>query len=340
VLRCADSFERDSQGHAGGFELHRRELPQFFEFLHSRDALTVTDAAADRRCGQFYNVVMRSLGSRALTAIPLCRGDRPAGIICLEDPKTLEGMQEFLRTVAGLLSPTLEASEEASDSTAESSAGAAKPSTGQIPPAGKEAGARILSADLGPSLAERAALGAGYYPAIGAMVLRLSGTIALARKTGEGDPGAAAWIGELLQQEAAEHGIPYLKFVAQQAIAAAGLDGNEEDAMTRIAAFAVAVRERLTRLFDAIGQDAEFKIGLGFGGCLGCDVGRVSPQFNLWGDAIETAEIMAASSATGAIQASEAAYARLHHDFLFRPRGSFYLPAIGESRTFVLAGQL
>ncbi len=44
--------------------------------------------------------------------------------------------------------------------------------------------------------------------------------------------------------------------------------------------------------------------------------------------------------ARGAIQASAGAYARLRQDFLFRPRGTFYLPGVGQSRTFVLAGQL
>jgi hypothetical protein len=334
VLRCADSYERDSQGHTGGFELHRHELPHFFECLQGKDEFTAPNAATDRRSAQFYNVIMRSLGSRALTAIPLCRGNQTIGIICLEDPKALEGMQDFLRTMAGMLPPMLGMPEPVAATSAE----ATKPPPVRPSVMSREAG--ILSADLGPSLADRAALGAVYYPAIGAMVLRLSGTIALARKAADGDPGAVASIGGMLREAAAEHDVPYLKFVGQQAVAAAGLDENDDDAVTRIAAFAVGVRERLTHLFDAIGREAEFKIGLGFGSCLGCDIGRDPPQFNLWGDAIQTAELMAASAASGAIQASEAAYAQLHHDFLFRPRGSFYVPGIGESRTFVLAGQL
>ena len=42
----------------------------------------------------------------------------------------------------------------------------------------------------------------------------------------------------------------------------------------------------------------------------------------------------------GGIQASAAAYAGLRLDFLFRPRGSFYQPGVGDARTYVLAGQL
>jgi class 3 adenylate cyclase len=50
--------------------------------------------------------------------------------------------------------------------------------------------------------------------------------------------------------------------------------------------------------------------------------------------------IMAQSATPGAIQASGAAYEQLKQDFLFRPRGSFYLPGRGQAQTFVLAGQL
>jgi adenylate cyclase len=49
---------------------------------------------------------------------------------------------------------------------------------------------------------------------------------------------------------------------------------------------------------------------------------------------------MAASAPVGTVQATEAAYGQLRQDFLFRPRGSFYLPNIGAARTFVLAGRL
>ncbi len=31
ALRCVDSYDRNSQGHVSGFELHQRELPSFFE---------------------------------------------------------------------------------------------------------------------------------------------------------------------------------------------------------------------------------------------------------------------------------------------------------------------
>lgn len=335
ILHCPDSYERDGQGHAGGFELHRRELPAFFDLLEKGDEVTVQNAATDKRTSQFHALIMDSLGSRSLAVIPLFRGEQPIGAMCLEDPKSLDGLKEFLRTLAAMLAATLPAAAP------DQARGAAAKTRTATPGATETA---IMPADLAPprpalSAADRVNLSADHHPDVAAMVLRLSGPLALAKKTGEGDANLATRIAELLQEVFTEHGVTYLKLVGQEAIAAAGLE-QDEDAMTRIAEAAISIRDQLSLLTDLAGAGAEFRIGLGFGSCFGCLVGRELQQFNLWGEAIETAEIMARSAAPGAIQASAGAYARLRQDFLFRPRGSFYLPGIGQSRTFVLAGQL
>jgi class 3 adenylate cyclase len=332
ILRCADSYDRDSQGHAGGFELHRRELPAFFELLESGEDVAIASASADRRSAQFHTLIMQSLGSRALTIIPLRRDDPVIGAICLEDPGPLEGAKDFLRTLAAVAATNL--SPESRD------AAPVRPATARTPAPGSDTMQPILSADLAPTAAERANLRAEYFSEVAVMSLSLTGAIQLAKKCGASESGMAVQISECLQEIASEHGITYLKFVGQNAIAAAGFERPDEDAMNWIAALAIAVRDRLSALTDTAGPGAEFRIGLGFGGCYGCLVGKERQQFNLWGEAFETAELMARSAAPGAIQASAGAYARLRQDFLFRPRGTFYLPGVGQSRTFVLAGQL
>ena len=49
---------------------------------------------------------------------------------------------------------------------------------------------------------------------------------------------------------------------------------------------------------------------------------------------------MAQTALPGTIQATEAAYAHLRQDFLFRPRGRFFLPRVGEAQTFLLSGRI
>jgi class 3 adenylate cyclase len=339
VLQCMDSDDRAGQdhasrGHAGGFELHRHEMPAFFEFLERLGDLTVVeDASADERTAQFHNIMMRPLGTCSLAVIPLKRGERTIGAICLEDAGPLEGAHEFLRTSAAMLASAWRV---ATPSTEKAAAAPAQERTRRS----ERTEPSIRPTDLGQSPVAQADLRAQHFPEVAAMVLLLSGSLALAEKSADGDIGLAARIAELLQEIFGKHGIGYLKFVGQESIAVAGLEPDGEEAMNRLADAAIALRDRLMDLADNAGAGAEFRIGLSFGPAFGCMLGREREQFNLWGEAIETAEIMARSAAPGAIQASASAYARLRQDFLFRPRGSFYVPGIGQSRTFVLAGQL
>ena len=332
ILRCADSYDRDSQGHVGGFELHRRELPAFFDLLQGGEEVSLASASSDRRSAQFHTLIMQSLGSRALTIIPLRREDPVIGAICLEDPGPLQGAKDFLHTLAAVAATTMAPESRDEEAVRAATVKESAPATDAVQP--------ILSADLAPTAAELASLRSEYFPEVAVMSLSLTGAIQLAQKCGATDSGMAVQISECLQEIASEHGIAYLKFVGQNAIAAAGFEQRDHDAMNGIAALAIAVRDRLSALTDIAGPGAEFRIGLGFGSCYGCLVGRERQQFNLWGEAFETAELMARSAAPGAIQASAGAYTRLRQDFLFRPRGTFYLPGVGQSRTFVLAGQL
>lgn len=333
ILHCDDSFDSETQGHASGFQLHRREMPHFFEFLKEGEKAEITDAARDRRTAQFYRQLMDPLGTRALFVLPLHRGRSTTGVLCLEDAQSLESLRTFVQTVAGMTALQLRSLEEPDHER--------RPKVTRSQAEKEQAPSRILSADLKIPELDTASLGAKLYTGVAVMALRLSGPLALARKAHQDGPDLADNVAQALQQEADEIGIDYLKFVSQQAVAAAGLDDEDAGkAVAKIAALAVALRDRCATLFESAEAGAEFRIGLHFGHAFGCGIGDEPRQFNLWGDAVETADTMAASATAGAIQVSEAAYARLRHDFLLRPRGSFYMPGAGEARTFVLAGQL
>jgi adenylate cyclase len=134
--------------------------------------------------------------------------------------------------------------------------------------------------------------------------------------------------------------VPYLKLAGHEVIAAAGFGPAEQAAATAIADVALAVRDRCIVLFDESERAHEFQIGIDCSIAIGGAVGSDPRIFNLWGEAVRSAETMAASAPVGTVQATEAAYRQLRQDFLFRPRGSFYLPNVGATRTFVLAGRL
>jgi hypothetical protein len=104
ILRCADS-DRDSQGMPVD-ELHRRELPAFFELLEGGAEISLANASTDRRSAQFHALVMQSLGSRALMILPLRRKDLIIGALCWRIG-TVGGVAKLLRTVAAMVSATL-----------------------------------------------------------------------------------------------------------------------------------------------------------------------------------------------------------------------------------------
>jgi adenylate cyclase len=69
-------------------------------------------------------------------------------------------------------------------------------------------------------------------------------------------------------------------------------------------------------------------------------VGGSPSLFNLWGAAVQTAQVMAETALSGSIQISEATYHQLCRRFLLRPRGTFFQSGIGRAQTFVLASRL
>jgi class 3 adenylate cyclase len=69
-------------------------------------------------------------------------------------------------------------------------------------------------------------------------------------------------------------------------------------------------------------------------------VGREHQTYNLWGEAVRTAGMMAESGSIGEIHVSESTYQRLQTRYLFRLRGHYFLPNVGELTTYILTGHL
>jgi adenylate cyclase len=128
--------------------------------------------------------------------------------------------------------------------------------------------------------------------------------------------------------------------VGDEGVAAAGFAAGDQDAVLRIADAAVAILDRCARLLEDADHKAEFRMGVDVGVAVGSPVGRGPRIFNLWGEAVRTAEAMADTALPGAVQVTEAAYDRLAQAFLFRPRGRYWLPRVGEAQTYGLVGRL
>ncbi len=333
LLRCDDSFERESGGHTDGLELSRAEAPQFFTSLLKGEEILVADAAADRRTRPVHRAIMHALGSRSLLVVPVRHDGTVLGAVWLED--AAGETRDFTRAVAGMLALRLA---ERGGAPAEAAAVADRAAAGAGPVV--DVTQRSFETELAMRGLNPDRLAAEVFPAVAVMVLRLSDPAALASRSGTEAGSLADRIACALQESAEARQIPYLKLMGPEIVAAAGFDAHDTTAIGRIAALAVTVRDRLQDLHDEAEHAAEFRIGIDLGIGIGSPVGREPRLFNLWGDAVGVATAMAASAPPGSVQVTEAAYRRLSRDFVFRPRGSFWLPRVGETRMFVLAGQV
>jgi len=330
TLCCEDSFERESAGHTDGLRLYREELPQFFATLAKGEEIDVAEAANDRRTRELERVVMWPLGSRALFAVPVRREERVVGAVWLEDAPHKTEARDFVRAVANMVALRM-AEGAAAPTPTERAVAAPVPAE---PEAKRSYTAELASRGINP-----ATIDGDIYPSVAVMVVHFVDPVALSVRPASGQNTISDQIACTLQQVARKQDIPYLKIVGQDVVGAAGFSAPDGGGALLIADVALAIRDHCLALFEDSDQRQEFRIGIDCGPAIGGEIGSDPRVFNLWGEAVRTASRMALTGLPGAVQATEAAYDRLRHDFVFRPRGAFYLPGVGEARTFILAGR-
>jgi adenylate cyclase len=323
ILRCEDSFERATGGHVSGLELSGQEVPALIEALRRGEEINVADARRNRLTATLHSSWMAGFGSSSLVAVPVKQAEQTVGVLLLEDSRRDAAVLDLARACATLVALRT-------------------PAETPLPARAASAPVEIRSepADamgLDPALA---ASGDSLGACAAVLVVRLPDAV-----LGQGSSSAPAGtlantIACAAQEIAADHAIPYVKMLGAMIVAAAGY-GRQPDstAAARLAEAAIDLRERCAVLFDSIDDQAPFGIGLDAGPVSGGRLGAEPGVFNLWGDAAQGADSMAASAPDGGIQASEQAYRLLRQDFLFRPRGLFFRVGRGESRSYILAGR-
>ncbi len=351
VLHCEDAFdahggEARQGGHLEGLELARSELPGFFDALDQGETIEVADAAADRRTASLHRLLMRPFGSHALSMLPVQGAQGVCGVVLIEDAAEASRARNFAQAVSSIVALRIGSREQAGEIDGQGEA-EPEPRSGDVPsrmPAAE--GSQAFSSLLTPGQPQAdgggpAGLAATWFPAVAAMIIRFDDAFALGRPDQAGVTAIADEIATAMQAIATRCALPYMKLTGHHMVAAAGcVAGADPGAAVRLADAALAAREACLSLLSRSGFEPVFHIGLDVGTALGCVLGEAPRLFNLWGDVVRNAEMMAHSaSGGGAIQVSESGYAALRQDFLFRTRGMFYLPRIGPARTFILAGR-
>ena len=137
-------------------------------------------------------------------------------------------------------------------------------------------------------------------------------------------------------------GVAYAALLDDQIVLAAfSSDKNQVAGDAHCVATAMLdLRDRLFELEEKWNTSLDFRLAIDIGVVMASAVATDPPSRNLWGGAVGIAKVLAATAGRHSIAASETTYDVLSGDFLFRPRGSYFLPETGTMRTFVLVGRL
>jgi adenylate cyclase len=329
MLSCEDSYCRDGNQRSIVLHLSQSEAPNFFSDLAAGRLIRITQET-DPRVAELRRVIEHPPGKFVLTVAPVQHSGQVTGAVLVENSEEGSGGHGFLRVVARMLASRMPA---ASDASRGGKTEAALPSAVPV-------GERSFSDELARRGIDAEGLGANVYLSVAVMVVKFSDPVAMAMCPQPSNTILVDRVGSALQRLAIEHAIPYLKITGPEIVAAAGWSHADATALWRLADVALALCELCGDMFENSGLEPSFRLGLDYGRAMGGAVGSEPRLFNLWGEAVTVASLMAQTMVPGVIQVSERVHERLAGDFLFRPGGGFYLPRVGPVQTFILSARL
>ena len=375
-LLCSDCYDRERGGHTRGAVLFREDLPQLFAILQEDSPLSVENAANTPSTAELHRVYLNPLGCNGLLSTPIFDENQTRGVLWFEQ----EGIEQhwrkesvsFARAVAGLLAlrlstvysqngqvgvyytadntgataPRMEAVEAGERPEKVVVSGGIKPVV-QVAPAMRQTTivdlrTQIFRKEMERHAASVDAPGVDLFEDVTVLVLLFTDSIALAeRLEGENPMTVVDRLIHHMENLASESGIEYMKFLSDQLVCATGFRNDGISDHARVTAdLALKIQDTCLRVFENSSTMLNFRIGIDTGSVIGSMVGGQNKTYNLWGDAVRTAAMMAESGATGEIHVSESTYRMLQSEYLFKVRGHFYLPKVGELSTYMLTGRL
>ena len=135
-------------------------------------------------------------------------------------------------------------------------------------------------------------------------------------------------------------GVEKIKTIGDAYLAAAGLPraeaGEAPNTSTNHVARAAELALTMLSVVDAVGPPWRIRIGIHNGPVVAGVIGTSKFVYDLWGDAVNVASRLEASSEPGRIQVSASVAAATSAQFLLEPRGRIDLKGKGSTETFFL----
>jgi class 3 adenylate cyclase len=136
---------------------------------------------------------------------------------------------------------------------------------------------------------------------------------------------------------AAEAGLEKIKTMGDAYMAVGGLDERSaDDHCRRVVDFALGVLGVVEAFNRAHGESLSVRVGVHTGPAVAGVIGTSKFAYDVWGDTVNTASRMESHGVAGAVQVSEATWARVRDAFAFEPRGEIEVKGKGPMKTFTL----
>lgn len=336
ALVCEDSYDASVDAHSGGFELSRREAEEFFRTVDEGNTVSVDVAAADPRMSAFERLVMRDAGTRSLMLCPVHGVNNGAtgiiGAITLENAHVAPHLVYFLQVISSIVAIRFGNTAETPAPGQDEASSVPTTATSSLPPPRYDE-ALLPAPKIGGAEPQ------GQFPSVAVMVIAFSDPV---METEEAEHALLPLIDRIaaeVQEIARRYSLFSVKLAGHRLICVAGCTPEPDPtAVWRLAEAALSLRETCMMLLATANIEPIFSIGMDFGPAMGGELGQDPKIFNLWGETVTLAELMAQGAPdVGTIEVTERVYMALRDRYLFRSRGSFYAPRSGIGRVYVLA---
>ena len=135
-----------------------------------------------------------------------------------------------------------------------------------------------------------------------------------------------------------QYRVEKIRTIGDNYMVVAGAPGRRSDHASVLASMALDMMSFTEELAATTEPHLRFRIGINSGPVVAGVIGTTKFQYDVWGDAVNTASRMESHGIPGRIQVGPATYAMIHDRFDCEPRGSTQIKGKGSIETWLLYG--